>query len=432
MRHHDVREVRKAAKKAKTFETQKLLKKLKDLRRKAEKPNEITDAEAQLDAIKHITLDVIADTALRTKMNKDHILSTNEDLQHALSMELLPSPIASAAAGSHLAKVQSRLLSSKVLASEISIVIGGIKATINPAFAAAQDAASEGESDADVPAVPRKTKRVSADKSTHGHSMSVPEKNEEDGGNAEEDENILDDGWESGTISGGDQASEDEWESGSVDDVHHGTKEDGDYSSGSEGNLAAPSSPPLPNESKPHQGKAKTVGSQSTFLPSLAVGFARGDSDSDWSESEAKDADGIKKNRRGQRARRAIWEKKFGKNANHVKRYQDDPSRRERPTERRRGSQPLGQRNSDRPRKRDTSNQQHQQPPDAGWNRREPSNSHTKSIVGTRSTIVSSAGSSQRNDRHDERPLHPSWEAKKKQKTAGIVPSQGKKIVFSS
>ena len=44
---------------------------------------------------------------------------------------------------------------------------------------------------------------------------------------------------------------------------------------------------------------------ESTFLPSLAVGFTRGDSDSDWSDGEANVADGVRKNRRGQRARRA-------------------------------------------------------------------------------------------------------------------------------
>ena len=48
---------------------------------------------------------------------------------------------------------------------------------------------------------------------------------------------------------------------------------------------------------------------ESTFLPSLSVGFVRGDSDdSDWSEleTEGKSTDlEPKKNRRGQRARRA-------------------------------------------------------------------------------------------------------------------------------
>jgi hypothetical protein len=45
----------------------------------------------------------------------------------------------------------------------------------------------------------------------------------------------------------------------------------------------------------------------STFLPSLAVGFTRGDpEDSDWSDGELRQTEGtFKKNRRGQRARRA-------------------------------------------------------------------------------------------------------------------------------
>jgi hypothetical protein len=58
----------------------------------------------------------------------------------------------------------------------------------------------------------------------------------------------------------------------------------------------------------PVKAKAKTTASaaQSTFLPSLSVGYTRGDSpDSAWSDGEQV-ADGpLKKNRRGQRARRA-------------------------------------------------------------------------------------------------------------------------------
>ncbi|SNX83166.1 uncharacterized protein MEPE_01872 [Melanopsichium pennsylvanicum] len=68
----------------------------------------------------------------------------------------------------------------------------------------------------------------------------------------------------------------------------------------------------------------------SSFLPSLATGFVPGRSDDEWSDAEAELADrdlselrsGSKKerkNRMGQRARKALYEKKYGKNANHIK-----------------------------------------------------------------------------------------------------------------
>ncbi|OJD36584.1 cellular morphogenesis protein [Diplodia corticola] len=63
--------------------------------------------------------------------------------------------------------------------------------------------------------------------------------------------------------------------------------------------------------------KAPVVANKSTFLPSLsAVGYISG------SDSEAEDLDEQiapqKKNRRGQRARQQLWEKKFGKGAKHL------------------------------------------------------------------------------------------------------------------
>lgn len=55
---------------------------------------------------------------------------------------------------------------------------------------------------------------------------------------------------------------------------------------------------------KTKQGLSAGAG-ESTFLPSLSVGFVDG-SDSDWSDAEADAADAhVKKNRRGQRARKA-------------------------------------------------------------------------------------------------------------------------------
>lgn len=50
---------------------------------------------------------------------------------------------------------------------------------------------------------------------------------------------------------------------------------------------------------------SQTLGTESAFLPTLLNGFIPGGSDTDWSDHEARVADGVRKNRRGQRARRA-------------------------------------------------------------------------------------------------------------------------------
>ena len=79
-------------------------------------------------------------------------------------------------------------------------------------------------------------------------------------------------------------------------------------------------SPPPSHESSPSPPPTKSRGQKvagqtkdSTFLPSLMGGY--------WSGSEsAEDIDDQpRKNRRGQRARRQIWEQKFGAKANHLK-----------------------------------------------------------------------------------------------------------------
>lgn len=82
--------------------------------------------------------------------------------------------------------------------------------------------------------------------------------------------------------------------------------------------------------------KLKPVDSvKSTFLPTLMSGYISG-SDSDIDADYYKDKNGKKKgptqpkerkNRMGQQARRALWEKKFGQEANHVKKGEEEKGR---------------------------------------------------------------------------------------------------------
>jgi len=144
------------------------------------------------------------------------------------------------------------------------------------------------------------------------------------------------------------------------------------------------------------------------FLPSLMGGYISN------SESEASDLDvaPARKNRRGQRARQAIWEKKFKAEAKHLKKQQEKGGR------------------------------------DAGWDlkRGAVEGGNTPWKKGIRNPFAKSDTKNNANleeigerkakppapkKRDDEGPLHPSWEAKKKLKEKlAAQPFQGKKITF--
>ena len=110
---------------------------------------------------------------------------------------------------------------------------------------------------------------------------------------------------------------------------------DDDSSSGSDTDSSSSTSSDRPRKRKAASSSSKPSkksksSSSSTFLPSLSTGFIAGRSDDEWSDAEADLADrdlselksgGKKerKNRMGQRARKALYEKKYGKNANHLK-----------------------------------------------------------------------------------------------------------------
>ena len=93
--------------------------------------------------------------------------------------------------------------------------------------------------------------------------------------------------------------------------------------------ISIPSSEPSSSYS-PHHDKTETTKSPSTnpksttFLPSLMMGGYWFGTESDFDDDDDDD-DGTavniepRKNRKGQQARRQIWEKKFGQKANHVK-----------------------------------------------------------------------------------------------------------------
>ncbi|THH31464.1 hypothetical protein EUX98_g2717 [Antrodiella citrinella] len=291
--HHGVIEVRRAVKKVKGQELQKCVKRLKNVREKEPPPFDISQLDAELNYLKALDVELFGDTALYSKLKKDKVLSSNEHFIDVLASELSGSLVAPAKPGSPEAKVDARLLSSKALASEVSTVLTSLRSIINPPPRVQRPNEVE-DPEQDGPAHPKKTAKVLTAFSTEDgideeeasgdvSDRLVPE---------EEDDEVDDGGWESGSVN-----SEDEGVSEDEDGVSRGNYDEERDDSDDEF--------PPPKKSKLAAAGSKVatrpIGG-STFLPSLSVGFTRGDSDS---EPEDVDDDGCKKNRRGQRARRA-------------------------------------------------------------------------------------------------------------------------------
>ena len=152
--------------------------------------------------------------------------------------------------------------------------------------------------------------------------------------------------------------------------------------------------------------KAHAPPKSTTFLPSLSMGGYISGSESDPGSSDVDAGDlQIKKNRRGQRARRAIWEKKYGSGARHVKK--DVESR------------------------------------DAGWDARKGATEakaprERKKAKTAGEGVHPSANGMQdtrrgpkKGNRDDEGKLHPSWEAAKQAKEAKRkITFSGTKVTF--
>ncbi len=184
--------------------------------------------------------------------------------------------------------------------------------------------------------------------------------------------------------------------------------------SDSESDLAVPSAKARPKkgktlaskEDKNHTGH-QTTSANSTFLPTLMAGGY-------WSGSEsAEDIEQLRprKNRRGQRARQAIWELKYGRNAKHLEkapRGDDwDPRR--------------GARDGNR-----VGIQQRRTGPGAATH-----NGTQSQRIATGSNAIVQTRSKPAGKPDPERPLHPSWEAARQAKAQKQATSfQGKKIVF--
>lgn len=147
----------------------------------------------------------------------------------------------------------------------------------------------------------------------------------------------------------------------------------------------------------------------STFLPSLMGGYISG------SESASDIEEARPRKRRGQRARQAIWEKKYGASAKHLQK-ESRAGGRDAGWDMRRGAVDGDVRDRKTPWKKGVSN---------------PSARSGQGVgIATRDEAFGKP-TSRPTKRDDQGPLHPSWAAKKKAQDAQKNASfSGRKIVF--
>ncbi|KAJ0340635.1 hypothetical protein COL922a_003230 [Colletotrichum nupharicola] len=173
----------------------------------------------------------------------------------------------------------------------------------------------------------------------------------------------------------------------------------------------SPSPPPESRRKKEARAKKPTgKPGATTFLPSLMGGYISN------SESEASDIDiAPPKKRLGQKQRQAIWEKKYGAKANHVKKQSQHQNgkRRDDGWDMRKGAVEADDGKSGKPWKKGVSN---------------PLGRQGQGRDDQRSQSFEKKPPPQKDN---EGPLHPSWEARKKAKEAqATVSFTGTKITF--
>ncbi|OTA61528.1 Bud-site selection protein [Hypoxylon sp. EC38] len=190
--------------------------------------------------------------------------------------------------------------------------------------------------------------------------------------------------------------------------------------SGSESSTSI--SPPPSKKTKITKIGSVSAGN-SAFLPTLMGGYISG------SESEASDIDvgPPRKNRRGQRARQAIWEKKYKDKAKHVQKQQQEKAKgRDQGWDIRRGAVGDDEEGSNKPWKKGIRNpfdNKHVHP------ERQRQMQDGSQEVDRRSRPAERPKPKAAPKRDDTGPLHPSWAAAKKAKEQKVE-FQGRKVVF--
>ncbi|KAJ9107240.1 hypothetical protein QFC20_003775 [Naganishia adeliensis] len=319
-------------KRSKTSETQRIIKKIKFLRSKGEgeHTSELAELESQLDALKKLDLHSTIPPLLNLKLRKHPSLRPLLPLPDDLFADASTTPVDPT---TPQGKVQNRILSSKGTGEAVNGVVGWC---IGLEGGKLKTGKGKGKVDLkkekEMQSTSSRKEKPARDESKQPRTTNTIRKDEEDDDLVAQDAAADAAGWESGSVGSDD---EDDCVADEDSDSNHGLGSDSDEDDKPAvkrpRTLESSFSPPPAKNSK------KADGSGSLFLPTLASGFTMGSYDSDPDEDEKRDKksgkggliQSVRKNRRGQAERRKIWEQKYGKGANHVKKQQVETERTE-------------------------------------------------------------------------------------------------------
>ncbi|KAH0614841.1 uncharacterized protein H6S33_000477 [Morchella sextelata] len=378
---HGKKLVFRGLKKAKGFEKQKLVKRLKIAREKNEDAT-VKKLELEFEVLKTEEIDL-------NSLASNHILKTFSKYKPISTSPLFPPWLAprkeleAQLNDKEIAKrnIIARLYNSNAVKEAMAMVVGNVKSAIGISEGGIKGKGKVTETETNVGSeseegsgetveTVRLVKRMKIDnKSTAEEESESEDEEEEWGGILNSEESVdaeidldafaadfmdrvagsSDEDEDQGPLQRG---TDDEW-SGEDDEDDEEDEEDDEEYQGVRAQHAKPTTSKSKSESKPNPDphnqtqeatnlkvkkseKLKPVDSvKSTFLPTLMSGYISG-SDSDIDADYYKDKNGKKKgpaqpkerkNRMGQQARRALWEKKFGQGANHVKKGEEEKGR---------------------------------------------------------------------------------------------------------
>jgi BUD22 len=343
------KQLRQALKTSKGFERQKLGKRLKLATAKGD-AGAIARIRLEIEALKGIDLDALTKTHLHKSLLKIKAFAENENLPDEVKMEL-PKPEGDDGTITALRNVTSGMYNMKQVKEAMAQIMNRMYIAMGIPAPAQRE---KGVKKMDVKSILKdgrlKVTKMVEDVGTGQKEESGIGESELawDGFDSREDEEVKQEDDKIKQEDRGGAESIDKEEIARYDDLIGGSSDEESFdektyfrdvghlrtagrlslsSSPTTSTSSTPSrSPSITSSPEPEQTKSSkppkpktgpsTRPGLSTFLPTLIGGYWSG---SESSASDIDDAAPVKKNRPGQMARRAIWEKKYGEKANHIK-----------------------------------------------------------------------------------------------------------------
>ncbi|KAK9320351.1 Bud-site selection protein [Lipomyces orientalis] len=410
-----IKELGRSLKRAKPLEIQRIVRKLKDARN-SNNPDAILKSEQELQVIKGLDPNRIAQAHLWKRLRKNRFLYASQLLPDSPpKVETAQSENGDDALTPEQAAIRqdvtARLFKAKAIQASVADAIDGVvtaaelahnslsrkKEKNNP-----QEPVSDNEGEESDVEDGDEESQDSDDEQTSDKARADVEdgSDDEDGGSSSD----IDMSQYEGLVA--DESDESEVDvdaDGQSIDYNEISNEEpepeDDSSDANDGDKDSAPARPVARTITPSAKKGEIPKARNVVLPSLNVGYiSPSESDDDFDTPQrGQPASAIqRKNRRGQRARQKIWEQKYGKNATHLKKKEQERKEREERKQKKRQER-LAQRQ------------------------------HT--AAENVPDLAAKDGNSEQNKAAENKPLHPSWEAR--QQKSKPVDFKGKKIVFA-